>query len=214
MTEFKAREDARRKVVRSAAVWTPIFVASTALSIAFAVLALDSPGAWVSFAIAALIGLLSGVSALGALRDLYAEPIETQGPIERKWRKSDILVFRGHYILCQKRVFRLPREDYEEMPEAGAGIIIRHYPHTNALVAWSKMPEPPAEARGQGEEGGEMEAGEEKRAWVPAEGSATDASVGLEEPRMPERPAPVRDAPETVEPPRFGANASEERDER
>ena len=149
MTEFKAREDAHRKVVRSAAVWTPIFVVSTALSIAFAVLALDSPGAWISFAIAALIGFLSGVSALGALRDLYAEPIETQGLVERKWRKSDILVFRGHYILCQKRVFRVPREDYEEMPEAGGGIIIRHYPHTNALVAWSKTPEPPGEARGK-----------------------------------------------------------------
>ncbi len=214
MTEFKAREDARSKVVRSAAVWTPIFVVSTALSIAFAVLALDSPGAWISFAIAALIGVLSGVSALGALRDLYTEPVETQGLVERKWRKSDILVFRGHYILCRKRVFRVPREDYEEMPEAGGGIIIRHYPHTNALVAWSKTPEAPGEARGEAEEGGESEEVEQKRAWVPAEGSATDASVGLAEPRLPERPAPLRDEPETVEPPRFGTAAGEERDER
>ena len=69
------REGAHKSVIRSAAIWTPIFIASTALGVAFALIALDSPGAWVSFAIAALIALLSGVSALGALRDIYAEPV-------------------------------------------------------------------------------------------------------------------------------------------
>ena len=112
------REGAHQSVVRSAAIWTPIFITSTALSVAFALIALDSPGAWVSFAIAALVALLSGVSALGALRDIYAEPILTTGVIQRKWRKSDAFIFRGHYILCQKRVFRIPRKIYDELPAA------------------------------------------------------------------------------------------------
>ena len=132
------REGAHQSVVRSAAIWTPIFITSTALSVAFALIALDSPGAWVSFAIAALVALLSGVSALGALRDIYAEPILTTGVIQRKWRKSDAFIFRGHYILCQKRVFRIPRKIYDELPEVGASVLLEHYPHTSALTAWAK----------------------------------------------------------------------------
>jgi len=134
------RPDARRSVVRSAMIWTPVFVASAALSVQLAIVALDdSPGAWVSFAITALIALLSGVSAFGALRDLYAEPIDTVGAIDRKWRKSDVLLFRGHYLLIGKRVFRIPREIYDAMPDVGSPIRVEHYPHTNALISWSRV---------------------------------------------------------------------------
>jgi hypothetical protein len=133
------RPDARRSVIRSATVWTPVFVLAAALSVWLAIVALrDSPSAWISFAITALIALLSGVSAFGALRDLYAEPMETTGPIDRKWRKSDILLFRGHYLLIQRRVFRIPREIYDAMPDAGGEVRVEHYPHTNALISWSR----------------------------------------------------------------------------
>ena len=144
-TDPHHRTDARRSVIRSAFIWTPIFIVSSALGVTFALIAIDdSPSAWISFAITALATLLSGVSALGALRDLYASPVDTTGIIQRKWRKSDIIVFRGHYILIKKRVFRIPRPIFEAMPEAGSAITIQHLPHTNAVIRWerSAAPEP------------------------------------------------------------------------
>ena len=208
------REGAHKSVIRSAAIWTPIFIASTALGVAFALIALDSPGAWVSFAIAALIALLSGVSALGALRDIYAEPIQTTGVIKRKWRKSDALVFRGHYILCQKRVFRIPREIYDELPEVGAGVLLEHYPHTSALTAWAKAQvsagTKQTEPSGDGEEQAEIGRATEAPAARVAEsqpsiidGDSRSTTPAIEPPRIAPEPIAPR---EQVEPPSFGVH--------
>ena len=212
---MKPREGAHRSVVRSAAIWTPIFIASTALGVAFALIALDSPGAWVSFAIAVLIALLSGVSALGALRDIYAEPIQTTGVIQRKWRKSDALFFRGHYILCQKRVFRIPREVYDELPEVGAGVLLEHYPHTSALTAWTTAKDSAGtnetEPSGDGEEqdavGGddiEIKLTARVAGAQPSiiDGDSRSSAPAVEPPRIAPEPIAPR---EHVEPPSFGA---------
>jgi hypothetical protein len=207
------REGARNSVIRSAAIWTPIFIASTALGVAFALIALDSPGAWVSFAIAALIALLSGISALGALRDIYAEPIQTTGVIERKWRKSDALFFRGHYILCQKRVFRIPREVYDELPDVGAGVLLEHYPHTSALTAWTRAKVSAGtnetEPSGDGEEQDEIGRASETPTPRVAEnqpsivdGDSRGTTPAVEPPRIAPEPVAPR---EHVEPPTFGA---------
>lgn len=201
------RPDARRSVMRSAVVWTPIFIASSALAVAFALIALDdSPGAWISFAIAALVALLSGVSALGALRDLYTVPIETKGKIERKWRKSDILVFRGHYVMVRKRVFRIPRELYDAMPEAGASIAIQHFPHSNAIVAWAAVSA--AEADDAGDRAAEraelttadLEAGPQVRI-------KPEPAERVEPPRFDVTGQPPSETPTTVEPPSFGRDS-------
>ena len=219
---MKPREGAHRSVVRSAAIWTPIFIASTALGVAFALIALDSPGAWVSFAIAALIALLSGVSALGALRDIYAEPIQTTGVIERKWRKSDALFFRGHYILCQKRVFRIPREVYDELPEVGAGVLLEHYPHTSALTAWTTAKvsagtnetEPSGDGEEQDAVGRATEGPTARVAGAQPsiiDGDSRSSAPAVEPPRIAPEPIAPR---EHVEPPSFGAPDDDAESER
>ena len=78
-------------------IWTPIFAVLTALAVMLLIRALDNGGAWFGFALCGLIGLLSGSLALVHWRDLFAEPIETTGMIQRKWRKSDLSCssFRG-----------------------------------------------------------------------------------------------------------------------
>lgn len=129
---------ARKQVIRGAVIWTPVFAALAALAVALLVSALTgSSGAWFGFSLSALIALLSGSLALIHLRDLFEQPIETTGQIQRKWRKSDFLFFfPGHYVRIGKRVFRVRRDIYLEMPEPGGWIHVRHYPHSNALVAW------------------------------------------------------------------------------
>ena len=133
----------RRDLIRGALLWTPLFVGFSALAVNFLVRAVDgSGGAWVSFILTALVALLGGYSALAALRDLFAEPIETEGPILRKWAKTDLFFFRGRHLLVEGRVFRLRKEIYAAMPEEGARVYLRHYPHTNALIDWYEVPEP------------------------------------------------------------------------
>jgi len=145
MTAFDAdAKRAKRGIVRSAIWLTPVFIVSTAAAV---FLLSDSVGGsaslWVAFALTALLALLSGVSALGAWRDLFAEPRDTEGVILRKWTKSELFVFRGHYIMVGKRVLRVRKDTYRDMPDAGDRIYLNHYPHTNALVRWQHIDTPP-----------------------------------------------------------------------
>lgn len=129
-------------MIRGAVIWTPIFAVLTALAVMLLIRALDNGGAWFGFALCGLIGLLSGSLALVHWRDLFAEPIETTGMIQRKWRKSDFLFFfPGHYVKIGKRVFRVRKDIYLEMPEPGGWMYARHYPHSNALVQWRPVGE-------------------------------------------------------------------------
>ncbi len=136
---------ARRGIIRSAVWLTPVFIVSTAAAV---FLLSDSIGGsaslWVAFALTALLALLSGVSALGAWRDLFADPQDTEGYIDRKWTKSELFIFRGHYIMVGKRVFRVRKDAFRDMPDIGDRIYLNHYPHTNALVRWQHLDTPPA----------------------------------------------------------------------
>lgn len=152
---------ARKGVLRAIAVWTPVFAVCTALALFLLLEALQpgNGGAWFGFSLLALIGLLSGYSALSAWRDWFSEPMESSAQIVRKWRKSDFLFFfRAHYVLVdaigQKRVLRVRPDIYQEMPDSEGWVWLEHYPHTNALVAWRPLGEDerPAEAQDAEEE--------------------------------------------------------------
>lgn len=180
---------ARKGVLRGIAVWTPVFAVCTTLAVWMLVDALDgNSGSWFGFSLFALIGLLSGYSALNAWRDRFDQPMESTAQILRKWRKFDFLFFfRAHYVLVdtigQKRVFRLRPDIYQEMPEPGGWVWLEHYPHTNSLVAWRPL--------GQSERPPEAEEMEQK---------VDRRSLRRRLERMEEdRPKPI----EAVEPPRF-----------
>ena len=179
---------ARRSLLRSIAIWTPAFGLLTVGAVYMMVEALNgNSGSWFGFSLFALIGILSGFSALSAFRDWFSEPVETTGRVGRKWRKFDLLIFfRAHYVLVSKRVFRVPRLIFEEMPESGGWVYLLHFPHTNALVAWRPLGEDEALiADGQGD----RQEPEADDAW---------------EQRRREREAEAEQARERVELPSFG----------
>lgn len=134
-------ERARRAIIRSMTIWTPAFVLLAVGAVYLMIEALSgNSGSWFGFSLAALMGLLSGFSALSAWRDLFSRPVETTGQIGRKWRKFDLLFFfRAHYVLLSRRVFRVSIDVYNEMPEPGGWVYCLHYPHTNALIAWRPL---------------------------------------------------------------------------
>lgn len=175
---------ARRALLRSMGIWTPAFALLTVGAVYMMVEALNgNSGSWFGFSLFALIGVLSGFSALSAFRDWFSEPMETTGQMARKWRKFDLLIFfRAHYVLVSRRVFRVPRLVFEEMPESGGWVYLLHYPHTNALVAWRPLgedePPPHEEHEGQGGAGGD-EAWAQRRREREAESAQARERVEL-----------------------------------
>ena len=136
-------KQARKGIVRSIAWATPLLITSLSVSVFILMLALDGrTSLWVTFGITSIVSLLSGVTAMAAWRDLFSEPRDTEGFINRKWTKSDVFIFRGHYIRVGKRIFRIRKHTYEAMPKEGQGIYLRHYPYTNTVVHWEKIKSP------------------------------------------------------------------------
>ncbi len=187
-----------------------MFVFFTAVAVFFLVRALTvESGAWIGFSITGLIGLLTLPLLVAAMRDLRAEPIETEAPLQRKWRKSDFFIAKGHYVMVGRRVFRVRKDIWLEMPEPPARALLLHYPHTNTLIDWQAV------APSADEEAEPTPAADDWRtvASPPAAG-APNAPAGpsvrppvfgeSSPPRRteePERPA------QRVEPPRFGRSA-------
>jgi hypothetical protein len=135
---------ARRGIIRSAIWTTPVFIVSAAAAVFLLSGSIGgSASLWVAFALTALLALLSGVLSLSAWRDLFAEPQDTEGYIDRKWTKSDLFVFRAHYVMVGKRVFRVRKDIYHDMPDIGDRVYLNHFPHTNALVRWRHVDTPP-----------------------------------------------------------------------
>jgi hypothetical protein len=212
-----ALERARRSVLRSMFVWTPIFTLVASVSVFFLVRAITGDaGAWIGFGILGLIALLTLPLAVAALRDIRADPIATDGPIGRKWTKSDLFVFRGHYLIIGRRVFRVDKRDWLAIPDAGDRVYLRHFPHTNTVIAW--------ESASRMEAAADAEVRPAAAGWRPIPNAASPAAARTEPPISPmpgaqpvEQPVFGRDRgpfqptrpgeppPGRVDPPRFDA---------
>ena len=182
---------ARRGILRSMVIWTPAFGLLTAGAVYMLVEALGgNGGSWFGFSLFALIGLLSGFSALSAFRDWFSEPVDTTGQVARKWRKFDLLIFfRAHYVLVARRVYRVPQLMFGEMPEPGGWVYLNHYPHTNAVVSWRPL-------------------GEDERPRTEEEEAEQEQQDAWEERRR-EREGEVTQARERVDLPTFGDSRDE-----
>lgn len=193
-TQAPDHERARRGILRSMLIWTPAFALLMVGAVYMMVDALGgNGGAWFGFSLFALIGLLSGFSAMSAFRDWFSDPTETTGQVARKWRKFDLLIFfRAHYVLVARRVFRVPRLMFDEMPDRGGWVYLHHYPHTNAVISWRPLGE---EERPRTEE-------EAERAEAEADRSR-DIEDAWEERRR-ERDREAAQARERVDLPTFG----------
>lgn len=198
-TQAPDQERAKRGILRSMVIWTPAFGLLTVGAVYMMVDALGgNGGAWFGFSLFALIGLLAGFSALSAFRDWFSEPIETTGQVARKWRKFDLLIFfRAHYVLVARRVFRVPRLMFDEMPEPGGWVYLNHYPHTNAVVSWRPLGE---DERPRTEEEEEQAARETER--------SRDIEEAWEQ-RRSEREREAAQSRERVDLPTFGESRDE-----
>jgi len=127
------RSSARTTVLRSALLFAP-FLAVAAVALAFLVTDGASNG-WgagtvVAVALVGSVTLLLAYQVVQSLRDVFARPVETVGPVEKRWSRSDMFLFRNAYVFVGRDVFRLPPD---ADIQTGDVVRIRHSPHTAAV---------------------------------------------------------------------------------
>lgn len=139
---------ARGSVLRTALLYTPLFIASLAVMLLMVV------GVWqfaiVLFVIMGIVAFLFGYQSIQAMRDLRAEMRTTRGPVLRLWSKRDVFVSKSYYVAVNRSIFRIPlpsywdlREEVKRLRDAELDdeyrveVELLHYPHTGA-VEWIK----------------------------------------------------------------------------
>ena len=141
----RSERRARRGLIRSATLTTPLFVLFAALTTFYLVRAAEgNNGDWIVTVLMALIALLLATSAVESLRDLFVDPVEASGAIKKKWRKSDFLLLRQYYVQVGDEVFRVRKDQFQALPGAGQLTSVCHFPHTRTMVDWWPLVAPPS----------------------------------------------------------------------
>lgn len=136
---------ARGRLIRSVALWGPVFAVTASALVFFFIdrLAMggDHGGTWFLVGFLALLSFLFGFQAAQAVLDLSGGLQEATGTVTRRWSRSDSLVMRSHYIrLDNKRILRIGAEFHTGIRE-GDHLRVKFYPHS-ALVVWAERVTP------------------------------------------------------------------------
>ena len=131
------RPSARGTVLRSALIFTP-FLAVTLGFVGVIVQAMVddgvSTGRVIGLILVGSVAVLLAFQLVQSLRDLFSQPVETIGLVERRWSRRDFFLFRNDYLFVGRIVYRVQPEEFLE---AGLGDTVRimHYPHTSAVAS-------------------------------------------------------------------------------
>jgi hypothetical protein len=136
----------RRGIMRSAAIWTPLFLALIGLWVFFLWDRLAGPeygSTWFLMVVLTIFGVLFGVQSISALRDLLGKPREESGIVSRQWTKRDSFVWKSYYIRMGRRILRGDEELLGSI-RAGDHVQARFFTHSAILIDLTKL-EPPAQ---------------------------------------------------------------------
>lgn len=137
-------QQVRKGLIRSAIIWTPLFLAALAGGVFYAIdTATGSSygGTWILVVILAIAAFLFGFQSIQAWLDLFGKPIDETGFVQRRWARRDSFVFQTQYIRMDKRILR---GDHLLLAEVKEGDYLRanFYPHSSVLVDVEKLPPP------------------------------------------------------------------------
>ena len=138
---------ARRGLVLSALIWTPLFLLVGGAFVFFLgdILLGGNRGTWFLIVILAILSFLLGYQSIHNLLDLWRGAAEMTGTITRRWARSDSLVFRSHYIrVGRNKIFRIDRLYHDDVNE-GDYVRVRYYPHSAVVIKCERI-QPPEEA--------------------------------------------------------------------
>lgn len=139
----QAMEEARVRngLIRSALIWTPLFLLSGG---AFAYYFLGQlfgfgGGTWFLTVVLGFVAFLMGYQGINALRDLVGGPRETEGRVTRRWARRDSIVFQSHYIRLDKKIFRIDSVFHGDI-KVGDHVRLRYYPASMVVLSAERLP--------------------------------------------------------------------------
>ena len=127
---------ARTALVRSILIFTPFLAIAL---VGFGTLLAEAlngkgTGSIVGSVLVGLVTMLLAYQVVQSLRDLIARPIEQEGLVERRWNRSEFVLFRNTYVFIEGNVFRLSPEQ-EIHVDLGDHVRVRYYTHTATVEA-------------------------------------------------------------------------------
>jgi len=132
----EAYRAARSSLMRTALVFTPLFLLSLAGIgiIIFNLVREGLSGLIITLVLLSLAAFLTGHQSIQSLRDLRSSPTVSSGLVDRKWSRADLFILRSYYIYVGRSVFKVTPLIYSELEE-GDTVSVNHYPHTNTVIA-------------------------------------------------------------------------------
>jgi hypothetical protein len=133
----------RRLIVRNAVIYAPTsFVVVALLLLALGALFSGNAGAVLPVVILSIVAFAVVYELVAALRDLRAEPVATEGTVDRIWKKSKLLIFgRQDYLMLDRKVFEVGVLAATELQE-GQRVSIRHWPYTMRVITVERIRDP------------------------------------------------------------------------
>ena len=140
------RARARGSLVRTAAVWSPLFVASLGTFLYFTTgQFFDFGQGWFLVGVLGTVTFLLGFQSVGAVRDLTRGTSEVSGQVTRRWARRDSLVIKSHYVRIDRgQIIRLDGIFHADV-EQGDHVKIVFYP-SSMMAVTVEMLEPPEES--------------------------------------------------------------------
>ena len=126
---------ARHRLIRDAVIYTPVLLVAVAAWVVALIGTVSAGGGGGIFLLLLLTVLifLAGYQSVQSLRDLRSSLKTIEGPVSRKWRRAEFLLFPAHYLYVNRHIFKVPQLVYIAV-EQGDVVAVTHYPHTAAVV--------------------------------------------------------------------------------
>ena len=145
----KAQQERRIRngLIRSAVLWTPLFLVIGGLFAFFLgdMLFGSQRGTWFLVVVLGILTFLLGYQSIHNVLDLAHGDAELTGYVTRRWSRSDSVVFRSHYIRVNtNKIFRIDRLFHGDVKE-GDYVRVRYYPRSAIVIECEKVPDPEAE---------------------------------------------------------------------
>ncbi len=138
----------RRSILRSALIWTPLFVICGGSLIFFFIdrvaLGGDNGGTWFLVVVLSLFSALTGSQSIQAIADLVGAPHTSVGEVRRRWSKLDSFVMRTHYLRIDSTILRSDVTLLEGI-EKGHQVTARYFKHSGILISIAKAEPAPAD---------------------------------------------------------------------
>ena len=125
---------ARASLLRSTLIYAVLFAVDGV--VVWYILTSGVQGAgYVTLSIFVVVGMLLGYQVFEHALDLRAPLVESEGVVQRKWKRADLVIaWDSYYIKVDRAVFKLRPEDFVHIDEA-MYVKVVHFPRTLNVVS-------------------------------------------------------------------------------